>query len=259
MSAPDRSADSRSRRVLVTREEASARRTASLLAERGHTAVVAPLTDIQALHDGLLKLGRALEASPRGLIAVTSAAALEAVLAAAQREVLPFASLTKRRYGVVGGRAASLCEANGFRLLVPPAETVDALIATLAPLSADQWHKALYACARDRTASLERAYPALRAIEVYEAIARSGLDDDVVRLLRREPVDTALAYSARSARLALDALRKAGLDTLLSNLRWVCLSPAVEAELRADGVSAGYTRTSEKPNENSLLNAIDEF
>ena len=89
-------------RLLVTRPEADAERTATALRARGHTVVVAPLLRIEPVEDAEIGAG------PYAAILVTSANA--AAIAKHRR----FADLRSLPVFAVGGRSAEAMRAVGF-------------------------------------------------------------------------------------------------------------------------------------------------
>ena len=106
-------------RLLVTRPEADAERTAAALRARGHTVVVAPLLRIEPVEDADIAAG------PFAAILVTSANAAPAI-ARHQR----FAELRALPVFAVGGRSAQAMRAAGFADVT----SADGDVSDLAPL-----------------------------------------------------------------------------------------------------------------------------
>lgn len=221
-------------RVLVTRPEPDAARTAVRLAAAGHVAVVAPLQSIQARAARL----------PEGAIdavAVTSANAIRhagADLLAALRALPCFA---------VG--AATGAEARGVfadvRVGPGDARALAALIAGALSKGA----RLAFLCGAVRKADLEQtlATAGLRveAVETYEALEVAPPHGALA-----EPVEAALVYSAGAARRLGVAF--AG---RLDGARLVCIS--AEAAAALPPAWRARTVVAERPDESAMIAALD--
>lgn len=234
-------------RVLVTRPEPDASKTAERLRALGHEAVVAPLMAI--VED------RTVPIDPSGLasIAVTSANAVAALAARAD-----FAVLRSIPLFAVGDVTAEAARAAGFASVRSAAGAADDLarliLAESRRADGPRHGRILYAAGRDRTGDLDgtlrRAGLAVDILEVYRA-EPAPLGPDTVAMLEAGGIDATLVYSRRSADLLLGVLPKPLLDRLAETLAVHVISEAAAAPLRA----AGFRRivVAERPNADGLL------
>jgi uroporphyrinogen-III synthase len=231
-------------RVLVTRAQGAAERTAEKLRARGHEAVLAPV----------LRIARTGEAPPPGsfdAIILTSATAAPslAFLAAAAERVPIFA---------VGERTAAAAAA--LRHDVRMADGDAASLAGLVSRTMPRATKLLHIAGVNRKPEPEAALLALgfsvATWVAYEAIAAERLPEAALHALHGEGLDAALHYSRRSARLVLDLVHHAGATAPFLALAQVCLSADTAAPLRAGG--ARSVTIAAHPDESSLLAALDQ-
>jgi len=210
-------------RVLVTRPEPDASRTAALLESRGHRAVVDP-----ALFVDLIPAER-----PSGnfaAVAVTSATAVRA--AQTNVDLDPLRALPLY---AVGRRTAEAAREAGFRQVHDAAGDAAALArllsASLAPGS-----RALHLAGEDRARDLgplvASAKIEVEVLVLYRMIRAERLNA-VAPALSAGDVDAALHYSVRSAEAFAMLAEQAGLSGAVKNLRHICLSQAVAAPLAA--------------------------
>jgi len=227
-------------RVLVTRPEGQATRTAARLRAAGHEAVLAPVLTIAAT-------GNAWPA-PRDALVLTSAQAALAMPAQAAsdwRDVPAFA---------VGERTAEALRGRGFGGVTSAgsdAAALAALMATRLPQGAG----ILYAAGHDRKPVLEQALAAaglaLTVVEVYAARPAPAWDTAIRAHLQASTLDAVLHYSARSAALALAQADAAGARQAFLALRHHCVSEDTAAPVIAAG--ATIVVTADRPDEDSLL------
>ena len=224
-------------RVLVTRAEDGAERTAAALARLGHEAVLAPVTLIR-------RTGAALPAGQFDAVLATSHHAFGA------------GDGVDRRYPVfaVGSRTAGAARAAGFR--DTRVGTGDASgLADLLRLTLPRPARLLYLAGRDRKASLEEALAAagygVATVEAYVAEPVEAWPEPALAALRSGAVDAALHYSRRSVELALVLAARHGLEDRVLQLRHFCLSAdAAEPLLGRGAVSAAVA---ERPDQQALL------
>ena len=101
-------------------------------------------------------------------------------------------------------------------------------------------------------ASLVAAGFSVTALVVYEAVAAETLPQAVLAALDRpDSLHAALHYSRRSARIALDLARQAGLGARFRHIRHLCLSRDVAEPLEEAGVPIHFVPA--RPNEEALL------
>lgn len=230
------------KRVLITRAQPEADTTAALVKALGYQPVVAPLTQIVALEDGLDRV-RQLDTEPSRVMVATSVRAVQALLDAGMRDLV-----AAERWVVVGQRAADLLENVGAELVSDPAPHVRGLIETLpgdVPLS--------YLCAQDRKPELEETVRFRSIIPVYAALALDGFSDQTAADLHANGADFGLIYSARGANLLFDALWRADLRYLLPITRWFCLSSEVSQAFRGRSQHATNCAVPKLPNQEALL------
>ncbi len=225
-------------RVLVTRPEPEARRTAATLAARGHEAILAPLTRVVPLHPLLVPR------DAQALVA-TSARAFVGLDLTPVRHLPLYA---------VGARTAEAAARNSLRLAAPAApdaETLADLMSTLAPT------RLLYLAGRDRKPLLEErlraAGHAVRTVETYAAEAVDDLPEPARTALGAGALDAVLHHSRRHTALFRELVHAAGLSEAAARPRHVCLSADVAAAL--EGLAP--SRIAGSPNEAALLEALD--
>jgi len=228
-------------RVLVTRPETDAARTAARLAELGHEAVVEPLLTLEA------KPIERMPAGPFVALAATSANALR--IAARIKALDPVRGLPLH---AVGTHTADAAHAAGFHTVVDAEGDAAALAASIARVV--QSPGRVLHLAGD-----------VRAKELAVLLAPRGIEVDVLELYRMRPaeklhisaallgagrIDAVLHFSPRSAATFVGLVQRGGLTEMARRPRHLCLSQAVAAELMAIGVSAEIAA---EPNETALL------
>jgi uroporphyrinogen-III synthase len=232
-------------RLLLTRPEPDAQRTAAVLRARGHQAVIAPLLRIEAQIDVLIGEG------PWGAILVTSANAGPAV---AFHERAP--RLRTLPVFAVGRRSAQTMAAAGFS----DVKHSDGDVSDLVGFVAAQLTPAtplLYLAGEERSGDLAgelrgRGFAVETAV-VYRAIATAHLPPEASELLADQ--SGVLHFSRRSAEAFLDAAQ--AMNLLAAALRPVhyCLSPRVAEPLMRAG--APDVRVAQEPSETALIVLID--
>jgi uroporphyrinogen-III synthase len=236
-------------RLLVTRPELDAERTAAVLRECNHAVLVAPLLRIEPISDVEIPAGRF------AAILVTSAnaaAAIEAHSRLQDLQVLPvFAA---------GDRSAEAMRVAGFAPVTSAGGDVNHLV-ELVTEQVKPGAALLYLAAGERAGDLAgdlrgRGYRVQTAI-VYRAIADAPLLPGTVRGLTAHGIDGVLHFSRRSAQAFIDAARAAGV--LVEALKPIhfCLSAQVAEPLRQAG--ATDVRIAPDPTEAALLAIIPRF
>ncbi len=223
-------------RVLLTRAEEAASRTAERLTSAGHTIISAPLSQIEPL---------AFEWPPGpfdALLATSGNAFL------GRAEPGPFKALPLY---TVGERTADIARRAGFTNASAKGRNADELAGFLLgtlPASA----RFLYLAGADRRPQLEErlseAGRFLAVVETYQAVAQGTLTDAARAALGDDAPLTVLHYSPRAARLFLK--EAAGLPITRSGLRHFALSEAVAAPLLAAGCDVRVATT---PDEEAML------
>ena len=229
-------------RLLVTRPEHDAARTARALEGRGHTVIVAPLMRIEAIDADL--------SGEWAAVLITSANAAHALAAHPQA-----AMLRSLPVFAVGDRSAHAARTAGFAEVV----SADGALADLARLVAARCAVArsplLYAAGEDRAGDLSSALGArgidVRTVAVYRAHAEKTLPATVADLLRRGEFDGVLHYSRRSSEIFLRLSEQASLLNAALGIVHYCLSADVAAPLEEK--SARRVAVAAAPNEAALF------
>ncbi|MBC7151653.1 MAG: uroporphyrinogen-III synthase [Rhizobium sp.] len=240
-------------RVLVTRPEPAASRTAAELRRRGHEPLLLPLAiaehDVDALAAAL--------ARPHAAVAVTSAEAIRALHALPD---LP-AALFDMACFAVGESTATAAWNLGFRNVAAG----DNDGTTLARMIAGQTDQAfssdrplLYLAGSPRAAGFETELAALKVpVEICECYRMRPLapsSSKITQVLGTDPVDAILLYSSESARRLFDLpLPKPG-QALLSGARILCLSEKIAGVVPE--FFRSKTQVAPAPTEASLLSLL---
>ena len=232
-------------RLLVTRPEPNAERTAAALRARGHVALIVPLLRIAPLQHAEIGSG------PFDALLVTSANA------AAAGHHARFAQLRVLPVFAVGDRSAQAMRTAGFAEVISARGDVGDLAALVAP-RLKTGASLLYLAGADRTGDLAgvlsgRGFKVKTAV-VYRAVPTGALLRAAVAAVA-EGVEGVLHFSRRSSDAYVDAARAGGLqDRAIQGLVHFCLSAqAAEPLIRA---GAGDTRVAPEPTEAALLALI---
>ncbi|MFO1150238.1 MAG: uroporphyrinogen-III synthase [Alsobacter sp.] len=229
-------------RVLVTRAERDAARTAAALRGLGHEPVLSPVLAIRAtgapLPDG------AFEA-----VLATSASAFPPVVAPWPEPLrgLPLFA--------VGEATAAAARQSGHRDVRQGPGRAEDLAGALPPWPAGT--RLLYLAGRDRGPQLEEAAAArgfsVAAVDVYAAEAAATLSPEALSAITGPGPLAVLHYSARSAAIFLRLALAAGLREGLLRARHLCLSSAVAEPLAAAGCAVSVAT---KPQEEALMRLL---
>jgi len=233
-------------RLLVTRPEPDATRTAETLRARGHEVLVAPLlatltiaADFAGPYDGVLmtsaNAARALAAHPRA------------------RELTGLTCFT------VGARTAEAARTSGFIETVSAEGALGDLV-DLVTTKFDRSARLVYLAGEDRAGDLAGELAkrgiAVDTAVIYQAVAAEKLPAHAAQALQQGSLDGALHYSRRSAVTLLAHAGQAGAVNALRNLTHYCLSADVAAPLREAG--AARIAVAARPDEASLLALLQE-
>ncbi len=230
-------------RLIVTRPEPEASRTAEVLRARGHAVDVVPLLRIEPEPHADLGAG------PWGGVVITSVNAVRAVAAHPRK-----AELTARPLFAVGTRSAQAARAAGFAE-VASADGNAADRARLVAARADRSRPLLYLAGEDRAADLESMLAAdglaLRTVVVYRAVIETAMPRHIRDALAAGAIDGVLHYSRRSAEAFGVLALAAGIDLKSLKTQHYCLSAQVAETLRQDGIAA--VAVAARPDEAALL------
>lgn len=233
-------------RLLVTRPEPDAERTAAALRARGHSVVIAPLIRIETI------TGAEIGSGPWAAILITSANAASAIAQHAR-----VAQLRPLAVFAVGERSADAMRAVGFADVC----SADGDVSDLAPLVAQRMKPGapiLYLAGADRSGDLagvlaDRGFVVCTVV-VYRAIAAAAFPDAATGALAIG-VDGVLHFSRRSAEAYVKAAETAGLvKAALQQPVHFCLSAAVAEPLAR--AAAAEVRIAIKPVEAALIALI---
>jgi len=235
-------------RLLVTRPEPEADRTAEALRARGHAVTVAPVLEVETIPDA------AFGAGPYAGVVMTSANAARVMASHARR-----AALAGLPVFTVGNRTAEAAAAAGFSDVVSAdggaPELVRLIAATLRPAAtvvapARLVYFAAHERATDLAAALAAHGIAVETVVTYRTVA-SPLLARALEAALRDGLDGALHYSRRSAQTFLIGAGTAGLIDAAVGLTHYCLSSEVAAPLRSAGARA--VKVAPRPDEAALL------
>lgn len=236
-------------RLLVTRPEPDAERTAKALRERGRQALVAPLLRIAPILDAPIGEG------PWAAIVFTSANAVSAFVAHPAK-----ARLLRVPVFTVGARTEEVAHAAAFAEVQSAYGDVAALAGLIVGRVIDRTKPILYLAGEDRAGDLEALLGqygfAVRTVPIYRATAATRLPDVARSALANDRIDGVLHFSKRSAEAFLAAIEADGLREQGLALRHLCLSAEVAALLIAAG--AERVEVARRPDQRSLLQLLDQ-
>jgi uroporphyrinogen-III synthase len=231
-------------RVLITRPQVDAERTARQLALRGHTAVVAPVMAVETTEEPP-------PAGPFEGIVMTSANSVPALASLTLDTGMPVF--------VVGERTGSAIAEAGFRhihVADGDARSLAGLVTGTVPRHAKLLLIAGHERKPEPEAALTRAGFNLALWTAYRAVAAESFPENGQHALKERRVDAALHYSRRSSRLTLGLADRAGLGAEFLALTHACLSADTAEPLQNAG--ARFVTIAARPDENALLIALDE-
>jgi uroporphyrinogen-III synthase len=232
-------------RILVTRPERDAARTAEKLVALGHQVTIDPVLVVEPV---------AFE-PPTGsyqAITVTSASALRMI----ERDSRLWSYRSLPLFAV-GAHTASAARMTGFETVHVAEGDADALarlISTMLEPGARLLYVAGEEQSRDLAAMLEPAKISVDTLVVYHARLARQLSDATQRALEQGALDAVLHYSPRSAANFVALAEKAGQGAALRRLHHYCLSVAVAAPLNAAGATTEVAAT---PDETALLRLLE--
>jgi uroporphyrinogen-III synthase len=230
-------------RILLTRPQADAERTAAALRARGHEAILAPLLDIAIVPDAELGDG------PWAAILVTSANAVRAIAGHRRRDALRGIPVF-----TVGRHTAQDMRAAGF-IAVTSADGNVTDLANLAATRMNPGARLLYLAGEERSGDLAGTLRAknfvVDAVLVYRVVVAATLPAQATAALSGE-IDGVLHFSRRSAEAFLTVARTAGLlEAALAKPVHYCLSARIAEPLAQAG--AVNIRIAARPEEAALI------
>ncbi|WP_108819200.1 uroporphyrinogen-III synthase [Pseudovibrio sp. Alg231-02] len=231
-------------KILVTRPQPQADKTAQKLIAMGHEVIVEPMLSFQPLTvDGDV-------AGDAKAIAVTSANAIEALVfngLVSQLQHLPLYS--------VGEATAKAAEASGFQEIICADGDVDSLGGLIA--DSKQAGPVFYPAAIDRSGDLagqlEQQGIACRMVEVYQMAAATGFSEKTRELIAAGMLDCALFYSPRTIQIFLSLSNLEKTIVFLNSMKALCVSKRVAEQAGA----FGEVFTAKTPREDSLFELLN--
>jgi uroporphyrinogen-III synthase len=234
-------------RLLVTRPEPEALRTAEVLRGLGHDVLVVPLLHFVSVANADLGEG------PWTAVLMTSANAARAIARHPRlRDLLGLPVLA------VGDRSAEAAREAGFETVASADGEAGDLARVAAAQLAGTAGRVIYLAGEDRAADLAGALAAdgvaVHTVVVYRMVAAEVLPAEAAAALSSRRIDGVLHYSRRSAETYLRCVEAAGLSAEATMAAHYCLSAEIAAPLVAAG--AATVRIASRPNEKSLLALI---
>jgi uroporphyrinogen-III synthase len=237
-------------RLLVTRPQPDAQRTAAALAGLGHQVECAALLRVELIPDAELGSG------PWSAVVVSSANALRAVETHPRR-----AALLRTPLFAVGRRTAAAARTAGFRDVTAAGGDVRELAQCLR-----EWARGdagrdplLHLAGEDRSGDLAgELAPDRRIVHtavVYRAVKLERFPPAVAAALAAGQIDGALHFSRRSAEAYIDCARAAALLERALVPAHYCLSGQIAEPLVAAGAKTIHIAA--RPDEAALIALID--
>jgi len=233
-------------RVLVTRPEPGASRTARRLETLGFQPVLLPLTETSALPAEVTIGGDPVA------VAVTSANAVR------HAPKVLIAALANLPCHAVGKRTAEACRAAGFVSVTDGPGDAEALADAIADGLAGK--AIVYLCGRIRFPGFEQRLAAagahVQAIETYDTVGIDYGDADVVGRLSDHPVEAALLYSVKASAALVKLIARPALQHLFEKTEFLTLSARVAEPL--DRVAGRRIQIALQPDEDALLALLSQ-
>lgn len=235
-------------RLVVTRPEPDASRTAASLRALGHEVIVSPALDI------VFDRQQAIADAPYQAILVTSSNGARALA-----DNPGSAKLTGLPLLAVGDRSAVEARRAGFADAHSAGGTAADLLRMARSSLRPEGGPLLWVCGEPQSVDLAAelrgsGYEASAAV-LYRSVARSLQSDAALQALRNAAVDGILFYSPRSAAAFAASIQGAMLAPLSATLTAFCLSAACAAPLAA--VTTGPVVVAERPDQISLFAAVE--
>jgi len=239
--------------ILVTRPQPDNETTGASLRARGFDVLLAPMLRFEPV--ALLED----EDADYAAIIVTSANALRAI-----EPQLPGHRSLKLPLLAVGDRTAAAARRAGFSKIISAggdSEDLRELILAKARGKKREFGRGplLYLAGADLSRDLagELGEHGLTVVTrtTYRMVASSDLPPEALEAIAANQVQAVLHYSARSARVFVDAVRAAGVEISALAVPQCCISANVATVLREAGASRVALASS--PDENSLFVAVD--
>jgi uroporphyrinogen-III synthase len=235
-------------RLIVTRPEPDATRTAQALIRLGHAAILSPMLDISRAKDARF---------PKELfqaVLITSSNAARMLAGHPDRSLIADAPIF-----AVGDRSALEARRAGFRNVRSASGTMEDLaglaVVELSPAGGPLLYAAGEVQAGDLAGVLSERGFTVHTSVLYRAEPRARLSGVATDALQSGGVDGILFYSRRSAEAFSAALRTQGLTPLGPVVTCFCLAAAVAEPLAT--IATGPVRVADQPTQLSLFALIE--
>ncbi|MGB3389168.1 MAG: uroporphyrinogen-III synthase [Pseudaminobacter sp.] len=236
------------RRVLVTRPQPGAAKTARRLEEMGFAPVILPLSQTRSLAVSLADVPDNIDA-----VALTSVNAIRH----APRDLV--AGLSGYRCFAVGAKTSAAAREAGFSSVVEGPGDASGLAEAIAREAAPDMRIA-YLTGRVRLPAFEAllAEAGVRPlpIETYDTLAVDYSEADLAGLFADQPVDAVLLYSSKAAEAVVGISRSPDWDVHFAGARYFCLSPRISAKLQ--GPPFAKISVAMEPTEEALLALLED-
>lgn len=230
------------KRVLVTRPQPGAGRTAARLRQLGFEPVVLPLSETRALPVALETLPKAATA-----LLVTSANAVRHAPAEVLRQ------LDDLPCHVVGPKTAAAAREAGLTVVETGSGDARQLAELIAPSLAGR--TAVYLCGRVRSADFEALLAeqdvTIMPVETYDTLPVEHTGKVAATHLAGQSVNAVLLYSAKAAQAYSALAQRPELARYFERTRVLALSARVARAISA--VSPGRLAVATRPDEDALL------
>jgi uroporphyrinogen-III synthase len=234
-----------SMRLLITRPQPDAQRTAAVLRQMGHAPVIAPVLRIETV-------AAEFGPGPFAAVVMTSANAARAVA-----EHPRLGELTALPVFAVGARTAEAARQAGFAAVAAADGGVAELVRLISSRLRGDRPRLLYLAGEDRAGDIAGALAphgvAVETVVNYRAAVAPAFAQDLRAALGAGPLDGVLHYSRRSAQAFLAAAEAAGFLTAVLKIQHYCLSEEVAAPLRAAGATVWVAV---RPEESALVELL---
>jgi uroporphyrinogen-III synthase len=231
-------------RLLVTRPEPDAQRTAAALRQRGHEVSIASLLRIEAV-------AADLGPGPWDALVMTSANSCRATANHPRRS-----ELVARPVFVVGQHSAVAAHAAGFTDVTSVDADAKELARLLTSRFSERGRRLLYLAGEDRAADLAADLASqgilMKTAVIYRAVKVADFPPPARHALEAGQIDGVLHFSRRTAEAYLSCAVGI-LDRALAPFHY-CLSPQVARPLMQAG--AATVRVAARPDETSLVELV---
>jgi len=228
-------------RVVITRPQPAAERTAAALAAHGHDVWVVPLMLVEPVEADL--------SGDWGGVIITSANAPAAIAANPALSKLPLFA--------VGERSAQAARAAGFSHVTSAGGDIRDLVQLLRERKADAKAPLLYLAGEDRAADLTAelaAHGIAAELRVVYRAATAPFPPELTAALEAGDVQAVLHFSKRSADNYVAGARGAGIAEQALAVQHYCLSAQVAEPLQAAG--AKRIAVAPRPQEAALIELL---